>query len=140
MVRIRTIKARITKVIINMVVITIPTKVINKLDQIMPTKTMSWMNIMTSICTPGHKINRKMGIKTIMLGTPEIIVEMEVGMCTEIQEEVHKEMVTREYHTTRINNTKSNRTGMSSPMVTAVTHPNKMLTIIVILRHLRKEL
>ena len=121
-----------------MVVITIPTKVINKLDQIMPIKTMSWMNIMTSICTPEL---RKMEIKAITLGTPEIIVEMEVGMCTEIQEELHVKTVTQERHTIKSNNnTKSNRTGMSSPMGTAVTHPNKMHTITVILRHLRKEL
>jgi hypothetical protein len=134
-VRIRTIMARI---IINMVVITIRTKVINKLDQITLIKTMSWMNIMTSICTPEL---RKMEIKAITLGTPEIIVEMEVGMCTEIQEELHVKMVTQERHTIRSNNnTKPNRTGMSSPMGTAVTHPNKMHTITVILRHLRKEL
>lgn len=125
---IRTITARI---IISMVVITIPTKVINNLDQIMPTKTTSWMNIMTSICTPGH---RKMVIKTIMLGTPETIVEMEVGMCTEIQEEV-----TLENHTIKSSNIKSNKPEVSSPMVTAVTNHNRTLMTIVTPRHLRKE-
>ena len=125
------------RIIINMVVITIPTKVINKLDQIMATKTTSWMNIMMSICTPGL---RKMVIKTITLGTPEIMVEMEVGMCTEIQEELLVKMVTLGINTRSSNNTKPNRTGMSSPMVTAVTNPNKMPMNTVILRHLRKEL
>jgi hypothetical protein len=125
------------RIIINMVVITIRTKVINKLDQITLIKTMSWMNIMTSICTPGL---RKMEIKAITLGTPEIIVEMEVGMCTEIQEELLVKMVTLGINTRSSNNTKPNRTGMSSPMVTAVTNPNKMPMNTVILRHLRKEL
>ena len=126
------------RIIINMVVITIPTKVINKLERIIATKTISWMNIMMSICTPGL---RKMVIKTITLGTPEIMVEMEVGMCTEIQEELLNKTVTLEINTTRSsNNTKPNRTGMSSPMVTAVTNPNKMPMNTVILRHLRKEL
>lgn len=128
------------RIIINMVVITIPTRVINKLDQIMSTKTIittSWKNTMMSICTPGL---RKIAIKTITLGTPEIMVEMEVGMFTETQEELHVKMVTRENHTTRSNNTKPNRTGMSFNMVIAVMLPNKMPTNTVILRRLRKEL
>jgi hypothetical protein len=61
-------------------------------------------------------------------------------MCTEIQEELLVKMVTLGINTRSSNNTKPNRTGMSSPMVTAVTNPNKMPMNTVILRHLRKEL
>ena len=89
-----------------------------------------------SICIPGL---RKMETRATMQGTPE----MEVGTCTETQEEVHVRITTPESHTTRSNNnTKPNRAGTSSPTVTAVTRPNKSKThtIIVLQKPLRKEL